>query len=323
MTISTIIATCNRSDLLNEALDHLARQRFAPGDEVIVVDNASTDGTASVIDRHERTFPVPLRHLHEGRQGKSHALAAALGLATGQILAFTDDDVHVDPLWLQAIRDAMSVKGNSLALVGGPVLPRWERPVPSWLRLERETYGRLAAPLALLHYGAEPAALGSRTLLGANLAVRREAMTAVGGFALHLGKVQGTLLSGEDHDLCMRVQAAGFHAEYDPRPVVRHRVPAERMRFRYFLEWFYWSGITNAVLDEGGPPVRSFFGVPVYLIRRSLTNAVATLLYAAGGRTDRAVECSIECAFAAGYAAHRLGLVALERQPAPAAGEAV
>jgi biofilm PGA synthesis N-glycosyltransferase PgaC len=75
MTVSVIIATRDRHHLLDECLSHLSRQPFAAGDEVIVVDNGSSDDTPAVIERHARQYGVPLRHLDERTPGKSHALA--------------------------------------------------------------------------------------------------------------------------------------------------------------------------------------------------------------------------------------------------------
>ena len=81
----------------------------------------------------------------------------------------------------------------------------------------------------MLNYGDTEAILGSRTLLGANMAVRRLVLHELGGYATHLGKLRGTLLSGEDHDLCQRVQSAGYEARYLPNARVYHWVPAQRM----------------------------------------------------------------------------------------------
>jgi glucosyl-dolichyl phosphate glucuronosyltransferase len=300
--VSVLIATYNREARLDECLEALARQPFAPGDEVIVVDNGSTDGTPSLIDRWSRGFPALLRRVTEPRPGKSHALATGAAEATGAILAFTDDDVLVEPDWLDTIRAAMA--DPAIALAGGPVAARWERPAPRWLREAADAYGRLAAPLALLNYGPATTDLGPRTLLGANLAVRRDVFVRLGGFASHLGKLRGTLLSGEDHDLCRRVQAAGHRAVYSPAIRVRHWVPAGRMTLRYQLQWFYWSGITNAALDDEHPRAgRRVAGVPLYLARRAARGAWGALANAALLRPRAAVEQAIDVAYAAGYAA--------------------
>jgi GT2 family glycosyltransferase len=306
MTISVVIATYNRAALLAECLQHLSRQRFGAGDEVIVVDNGSTDDTPRVIADAQDLFAVPLRHLIETAPGKSQAISAALAVAAGDVIAFTDDDVDVDPSWVDAIRSAMSDSG--VALAGGPVRPRWETAPPAWLRTAVETYGRLSAPLGLLDYGSESFPLGLRTVLGANLAVRAEVLRKLGGYASHLGKLRGTLLSGEDHELCMRVQNAGFRAVYWPELRVTHWVPASRMRARYSMAWFYWSGITHATLEDGTPHHRPILRVPRYLIRRVVTAAARSLAAALSGRSAGAMDNAIDVAFVAGYAAHRWGV---------------
>jgi len=134
---------------------------------------------------------------------------------------------------------------------------------------------------------------------------------------LHLGKLEGTALSGEDDELCRRVQAAGFRALYCPEARVRHWVPAERMRVRYYLWWFFWSGITFATLDAA--PSRSghlLLGVPLYLVKRAVFAAGGALAAAIAGNGTRAIERVIDVAFAAGYAARRWGLACSR----PAAG---
>jgi GT2 family glycosyltransferase len=307
VTTSVIIATFNRAALLAECLAHLARQPFGPGDEVVVVDNGCTDNTRDVVGALQDQFPVPLRLLTETTPGKSHALGAALAVAGGDILAFTDDDVNVDGGWLDAIRAAMSA--DDVALIGGPVAPRWESRPPFWLRLGHG-YGRLGAPLALLDYGSESIDLGPRTVLGANMAVRRTVIAKIGAFASHLCKLRGTLLSGEDHELCRRVQRAGYRARYVPGALVMHWVPARRMRVAYFLNWFFWSGITNAELDAENPPrMRALCGVPLYLLRLFAAAALGAVVALAMRRWHTAVDRATEAAFAAGYAARRTGVV--------------
>ena len=304
-SVSVIIATYNRAVLLSECLDHLVRQPFQPGDEIIVVDNGSTDATSGVIRAHLGAG-VKVIGLAEARAGKSHAVAAALAIARGDILAFTDDDVNVDAGWLDAIRSAMG-RSAAVALIGGPVEPRWETTPPLWLRFGRG-YGRLAAPLALLDYGDAPIDLGPRTVLGANMAVRRSVIEQLGGFATHLGKLRGTLLSGEDQELCRRVQRAGFRARYCPGALVRHWVPASRMRVSYFLRWFFWSGITNAELDGQYPrEARTLFGVPLHFFKVFATSVAAGIAAAGMLRWHTAVDRATEAAFAAGYAARRSG----------------
>jgi cellulose synthase/poly-beta-1,6-N-acetylglucosamine synthase-like glycosyltransferase len=182
----------------------------------------------------------------------------------------------------------------------------------------------LGAPLALVDYGADADDLGERTVLGANMAVRRDVIARLGGFAPHLGKLRGTLLSGEDHELCRRVQAAGYRARYCPPALVHHWVPADRARVGYFLNWFYWSGITHATLEDVMPGAgRSrAAALPPYLLKRSAFAALRVLGGLAAGRRTAALDAAVDIAFAAGYAAQRLGWIKhLSSEPSKNAGE--
>lgn len=314
-TASIIIATYNRAGLLDECLAHLARQQFVAGDTVLIADNGSTDQTAEVVARHAPHFPVPLVRVYEPTPGKSHAVAAALAVATGDIVAFTDDDVRVAHDWLSQLKDALA--DSQVGLAGGPVEPFWQEPAPRWLQLAG--HGRLGAPLGLLDYGTTATALGPRTLLGANMAVRRSVLCALGGYATHLGKLRGTLLSGEDHELCERVQQAGHVARYVPAARVQHLVPAERMRVRYFLQWFYWSGVTSATMHAPPRRARTWLGLPAHLLRQFALGLAGAATSALRGRTPAAVDRALDSAFAVGYAACRWGLVRTQAATAPPA----
>lgn len=306
MSISVIIATYNRAAWLEACLAALANQRYSAGDEVIVVDNGSTDSTAEVLRATSPRYPVPLLVLHEPRPGKVHALAKGIGCARGETLAFTDDDVVAENGWLEGIRQAL---GDGRAdLAGGRVLPLWEGTPPSWLFLGDGAGGfnRLASPIALLDYGNATMPLGARTALGANMAVRREAFEAAGGFAPHLGKLRGTLLSGEDQELCRSVQAAGFRAVYEPSIVVRHRVPPDRLKLTYYLKWFYWSGITQAALDRSNREGREDpwrHRLRLYPVRQVATGIARGIGAGAIGRFPAAAEAFTVAAFGLGYLA--------------------
>ncbi|HOC17056.1 MAG TPA: glycosyltransferase family A protein [Vicinamibacterales bacterium] len=300
MPLSVVIATFNRAPLLRECLARFERQAFRPGDEVVVADNGSTDATPDVLREAAARLPVPLRTVFEAKPGKSRAVARGVEAARGDILAFTDDDVIVADDWIERLHAIFEER--DVDLVGGRVLPRFMGRVPSWLKLsDGRGYNRMASPITLLDYGPERQPLGRRAAPGGNLAIRRSVFEALGGFPRHLGKLRGTLLSGEDHLLSERVVASGYRAIFEPSLTVQHLVPRSRLRFRYFLRWFFWSGVTHAVLDAGREPgeharplTRYHAGQGVKMLGKAALAALA------GGWTGAAREAT-EAAFSAGY----------------------
>src|SRR6185503_20045692 len=109
-------------------------------------------------------------------------------------------------------------------------------------------------PLALVDYGDAPTDYtadntGQRLPIGANLSFARDAIVRIGGWRTDLGKVNNTLISGEDHEIFQRLRRAGLYAGfYYPQATVLHFVPASRVTRRYFRRWFYWHGKTQALM---------------------------------------------------------------------------
>jgi glycosyltransferase involved in cell wall biosynthesis len=276
MRFSIVIATYNRADLLRDTLASLSRLQIDAPWEVVVVDNNSPDHTRDVVDSAARSFPVRLRYVFEPEQGRSAALNAGFRLAEGDIIVTTDDDVRVEPDWLREIEFGLATK--QCDYVGGRVVPLWESEPPPWIP---RTNGRMWAVIALLDYGSQPIRLGTRVPLGVNMAIRRQAIERIGGFDTRIGRKAGTLLGQEVREWCMRATAAGLIGYYIPSMVVQHLIPRERMNKRYFRRWFYWRGISRAMLyaqtgkDMEAPEqsqldfskVAHIAGVPRYLFR--------------------------------------------------------
>ena len=294
-SVSVLICTYNRAPLLEQTLSALGRTARPDGCdiEVIVVDNNSSDDTANAVQHAAASGPFPIRYVREGQQGKSFALNTGLSVAQGDIVALTDDDVLPEPDWL--VRMVADFRAEDVVFVFGKVLPRWEVPPPPELltRRARDIWG----PLALVDYGDQPirydaASFGrSRLPVGANLAIRRDAIDRVGGWRTDLGKVNNTLIAGEDHELCVRLYRAGLYSGiYDPTVAVRHLVPASRLTRDYFRRWFYWHGRTMArmadaiYLDLDLASVPSVAGVPRFVYREFLQQIGRWL--ARAGRAD-------------------------------------
>jgi glucosyl-dolichyl phosphate glucuronosyltransferase len=294
-SLTVLICTCNRAALLEQTLGALAAAR-TPRDcavDIVVVDNNSTDHTEAIVRRAAISSPWPIRYASEARQGKSFALNHGLTIARGDVLALTDDDVLPAEDWLVRIVDQF--RAGDYVFVFGKVLPRWGAPPPPELLIAR-AHG-VWGPLALVDYGDDSArydvaSFGHMRLpIGANLAVLREAIYRVGGWRTDLGKVDNTLIAGEDHELCVRLYHAGlYYGLYDPSVVVRHFVPPSRLTRAYFRRWFYWHGRTMArmaaavYLDVDLSRVPRIAGIPRFIYRECF-QAIGRYLRAAG-RTD-------------------------------------
>jgi len=166
--------------------------------------------------------------------------------------------------WVQRIVE--NFRTRNVSFVFGKVLPRWSRvPPPELLVPEAQD---IWGPLAIVDYGDSPTEYraenpGQRLPIGANLAFARAALVAIGGWRTDLGKVNNTLVSGEDHEIFMRMRRFGLYwGFYDPQITVRHFVPAERLTRRYFRRWFFWHGKTQALMLEDLYPELDMARVP-------------------------------------------------------------
>ena len=247
-TASVLICTYNRADLLRATLASLARMAAARAWDIIVVDNNSTDATRTVVERFGATSPVPVTYLFEGRQGKSHALNTGLIAAGGDLIVFTDDDVEVSEGWLEAACGALDAD-RSIDYTGGPVRPLWECDPPSWIDRQRSD---LWGTLAILDYGPDAFVFEERLQvpLGVNMAVRRSLVDRIGGFHPDLGRRGRLLLGQEQAEFLARARAASARGRYVPAMGVEHVVPASRMTRRYFRRWWYWKGVSRALVDR-------------------------------------------------------------------------
>jgi glucosyl-dolichyl phosphate glucuronosyltransferase len=245
MKYSIVIATYNRAADLRGTLQSLASLQPDGPWEVIVVDNNSPDDTRAVVEQAARTFPVELRYLFEARQGRSPALNTGIGAARGAIVVTTDDDVRVPADWLR--RAAEGLAALQCDYVGGRVLPIWGAPRPAWLPNHG---GKQWAVVALLDYGDQPVEFDARVPLGVNMAFTREAFARAGLLDPDTGRKAGTLLGQEVREWCIRARKAGVRGFYLPEMRVEHIIPADRLTKSYFRRWFYWRGISRAMMYE-------------------------------------------------------------------------
>jgi len=113
--ITVGIITRNRASDLTECLESLTRQVRRP-DEVLVVDNGSTDRTSAVIDGFRDRLPLTVEFLAQA--GIPSARNKVLEHARHEVIAFTDDDCVLEPGWLQAVERGF-LRADNIGMVGG------------------------------------------------------------------------------------------------------------------------------------------------------------------------------------------------------------
>jgi glycosyltransferase involved in cell wall biosynthesis len=237
IAISVILCTYNRCESLARALHSVAASQLPESVrwEVLVIDNNSTDQTRGVTEEFCRKHPGCFRYIFEPRQGKSIALNTGIREAHGDIFAFIDDDVTVEPTWLRNLTAALGT--SEWAGTGGRILPACKFVKPGWLMLEDR---HALAPLALFDRGLLEGAL-TESPYGTNMAYRRAMFEKHGPFRTDLGPQGDSRVpqKSEDSEFGRRLLDAGEHLRYEPTAIVYHEIPDARVRKTYFLNWWF------------------------------------------------------------------------------------
>jgi glucosyl-dolichyl phosphate glucuronosyltransferase len=261
MDISVVLATYDRAASLQVTLESFAALRIPPtlSWELLVVDNNSKDDTRATIKRFVERLGPNVRYVFEGQQGRSAALNAGIAYATGDVVAFTDDDVILDPNWLAQIHIAFH--DPTVSAVAGRILPLWEHAQPKWLEMDGQQ--------AVVNFDLGDQSQKIQTApMGANSAFRRDVFSKYGLFRLDLG-VRGSehTITCDDTEFGGRLIAAGDKILYSPAALIYHPVDPVRTTKKYFLTWYFYNGVSltrTAGLPRQGA---SYFGVPRWLYR--------------------------------------------------------
>jgi glycosyltransferase involved in cell wall biosynthesis len=267
MDISVVLATYNRAASLQITLKSFAKLRIPPtlDWELLIVDNNSNDSTAATVLRYIDRHGPRVRYIFEGKQGRSAALNAGIAAAQGQVIAFTDDDVVLDPDWLAQIYRAFD--DSSVSGVAGRILPLWNHQKPRWLDMDGQQ--------AVVNFdlGTEVREI-TIAPMGANSAFRRQVFSKHGMFRLDLG-VRGNkhTITCDDTEFGGRLMAAGEKIVYWPAALIHHPVDPARTTKKYFVSWYFYNGV-SLTRTAGLPDTGVFyFGVPRWLYRQALTDA--------------------------------------------------
>jgi O-antigen biosynthesis protein len=220
--ISVIVCTHNGSQTIAKCCEELLKLDY-PNYEVIVVDDGSTDRTAEIV----RDFEVKLV------QTENHGLSAARNVganaATGDIIAYIDDDAWPDAHWLSYL--ALAYESGEYVGVGGP-------------NIAPPSDGRVADAVANAPGGPIHVLLTddvAEHIPGCNMSFRRSVLKSVGGFD------PAFRVAGDDVDICWRIQAQGMKLGFTPAAMVWHR---RRSSTHAYLRQQWGYGKAEAMLEQ-------------------------------------------------------------------------
>ncbi len=195
--ISVVVCSYNGQRMIRDCLEGLLELEY-PDFEVIVVDDGSTDATAAIA-RQCGFAPIMTAH-----RGLSHARNVGIEAATGEIVAFIDDDARPDPQWLAYL--ALTFLRTGHVGVGGPnIAPAGDGVIAECVA------NAPGGPVHVLLSDQE-----AEHIPGCNMAFRRADLQAIGGFDPQFRT------AGDDVDICWRLRQAGGTLGFSPAAMVWH-----------------------------------------------------------------------------------------------------
>jgi GT2 family glycosyltransferase len=223
--ISVVVCSCNGSQTIGECLQAISKIRY-PNFEVLVVDDGSKDNTAAIAAQYE------VKLIRTPNYGLSHARNVGWQAASGEIVAYIDDDAYPDADWLTFL--AHTFRMGDYAGVGGPNIPPPDD-------------GPIAACVANSPGGPRQVLLTdteAEHIPGCNMAFLRSALKAMGGFDVQFRA------AGDDVDMCWRLQERGWKLGFSPAAQVWHH---RRNSVRAYWRQQTGYGKAEALLEKKWP----------------------------------------------------------------------
>lgn len=223
--VSVVVCSYNGARTIRDTLEGLAGLDY-PAYEVIVVNDGSTDATPAIVGEYA------VRLISTENRGLSSARNTGWQAAEGEIVAYIDDDAYPDPHWLQYL--VWTFLHSDVVGVGGPnIAPPGDGPIAECV------YNAPGGPVQVLLTDQI-----AEHIPGCNMAFRRSALAAVGGFDPRYRA------AGDDVDLCWRLQEAGGSIGFHAGAMDWHH---RRNSVRMFWRQQQGYGKAEALLEEKWP----------------------------------------------------------------------
>ncbi len=319
-SVSVVICayTTDRWSELVAAVQSVRAQTPEAAEVVVVIDHSP-----ELLDRARSTFTDAIVVPNSATKGLSGARNTGVAMATGDVVAFLDDDAEAAPGWLAALADGYRTADDGTVIgVGGAIDPIWHGGRPAWFPDE------FAWVVGCSYRGLPTEAATVRNHIGANMSLRRDVLVSSTGFESRLGRIGKRPLGCEETELCIRTSAAhpGSAHRYEPTARVRHHVTPERRTWAYFRSRCYAEGLSKALvstLTGAGDALSSERAYVTSVIPRGVLRGVGDALRGRPAGLARAAAMIAGVLItASGYAVGRVRIALRPTVPAVPDGDA-
>lgn len=241
MKISVLICahTQERWQDLVEAVESVSRQTVPPHQILVAVDH-----NRALLSQVCERFPgiTVVENIQE--RGLNGARNSGVAAATGDIVAFLDDDAIAEPDWLEKLLGTYT--SEEIVGVGGKINPMWLNGRPPWFPEEFDWV------VGCSYRGLPDQTSPVRNLIGCNMSYRRSVIEQLGGFRNGIGHVGGRPQGDDETEFCIRLRQAmpGAILLFQPRAQVSHKVPASRANWNYYRWRCYLEGRSKSLLSR-------------------------------------------------------------------------
>jgi glucosyl-dolichyl phosphate glucuronosyltransferase len=248
-----------------------ARGQSAPVHELVLV----ADHNDELLDRAQAAFPDVMCVPNEGPRGLSGARNTGIGVATGDIVAFLDDDAAADVDWVARLVEAY--REDEVIGVGGGVVPAWTVPRPGWFPDE------FLWVVGCSYAGLPAGRAEVRNPIGANMSFRRAVFEVAGGFDPVMGRSGKDAAGCEETEFSIRARKSvpGTRILLEPAALCHHQVPGDRATRGYFRRRCRAEGRSKALVSRLAGADRALDSERRYVLRTlplGVARGLATLV---------------------------------------------
>lgn len=266
--VTVAVCTRDRPESVIQTLLTLTALDY-PSYTILVVDNApSSDATMMAVQETFGDDPR-VRYVRETRPGTSFARNRAIVEATTDILAFADDDVTVDPLWLRAVVRGFQSAPDVVGVTGMIATAEIENDAQLYFHLRQQWGGVCERRIFDLAENRDDSPIYPYSAgifgAGANFSVSRAALKDIGGFNEALGGGVPAA-GGEDLNLFMRIILSGQRLVYEPTAIVHHRHRTSMAELAKQMRG-YGSGCTASLFAVALTSARARRELPIKIVR--------------------------------------------------------